>query len=297
MALPSPACRRHHDLTPPTEEGTTQTDHVFVSVCRVFMVETKSMGGWNYGRKWDRQWSQVFPSRGGNYRFQNPLRQNHGQVRPVEDALAGVDLPDGTVNSVVLFVCGADLKRHRPENVTVGRGGFRYIPSFKARVLSKAQVAAACAAIRAGRLGRWRGTERRHARHLRARHDGVPAEVCPQCGRAMVLRTARRGRGRGTVEGVQGYSGLSAGGSGGRPGLRGYHRTTVAGSGSSQSGSLSPWARSSTGTRCPKSRTPPTGAALLRRNCLSGYLSLLLLQGRGGSLTRHGACTVARRYR
>ena len=273
MALPSPACRRRHDVTLPTEGGTTQTDHVFVSACGVFVVETSSVGDGTTGANGAAIRRRYFRAGGTGFRTRC---ENHGQVRAVEDSLAGVGLPDRALNSVVVLVGGVGLKRQRPENVTVGRGGFRYIPSFKTRVLSKAQIAAACAVIRVGRLMRWWGTKRRHARHLRARHDGVPAEVCPQCGRAMVLRTARRGRGRETVQGVQGYSGLSADGSGGRPGLRGWHRTTVAGSGYSQSGSLPPWTTSSTGTRCPKSRTPPTGAALLRRNCLSGYLSLLL---------------------
>lgn len=192
LALPSPAYRRYHNVTLSTEDGTTQIDHVIVSVFGVFVVETKNMRGWIYGRKWDRQWSQVFPGR-GKYRFQNPLRQNHRHVRAVEEALRGIGLPEGAVKSVVVFTGGAELKRKAPENVTLGRGGIRYVRSFGTAVLSEAQAAAACAAIEAARLRRWWGTSRRHARSLEERHDGARRRACPQCGRRMVLRTGQRG--------------------------------------------------------------------------------------------------------
>ena len=45
LALPSTVYRRYHDVTLPTVNGTTQIDHVLVSVFGVFVVETKNMGG------------------------------------------------------------------------------------------------------------------------------------------------------------------------------------------------------------------------------------------------------------
>ena len=192
LTLPSPEYRRYHNVTLRTADGTTQIDHVIVSVFGVFVVETKNMRGLIYGRKWDREWSQVFPGR-GKFRFQNPLRQNHRHVRAVEDALRDIGLPEGAVKSVVVFAGGAELKRRLPENVTVGLGGSRYLRSFRTVVLSEAQAAAACAAIEAARMRRSWGTKRRHARGLEERHDGARRRACPQCGRRMVLRTGQRG--------------------------------------------------------------------------------------------------------
>ncbi len=54
LALPSSVYRRYHDVTLPTAGGTTQIDHVFVSVFGVFVVETKNMNGWIYGRAQNR---------------------------------------------------------------------------------------------------------------------------------------------------------------------------------------------------------------------------------------------------
>ena len=49
LTLPPSVYRRYLDVTLPTVDGTTQIDHVFVSVFGVFVVETKNKGGWIFG--------------------------------------------------------------------------------------------------------------------------------------------------------------------------------------------------------------------------------------------------------
>ena len=192
LALPSSEYRRYHNLTLPTAYGTTQIDHVFVSVYGVFVVETKNMGGWIFGRKWDRQWTQVFPG-ARKFRFQNPIRQNHKHVRAIEETLAQMGLPGEAVISVVIFVGDAELKRKMPENVTVGPAGARYIRSFTTRILSEGQVAEICTAIETVRKKRSWGTNRRHTRSVQQRKNEATSRPCPRCGRKMMLRTAKRG--------------------------------------------------------------------------------------------------------
>ena len=195
LALPSSVYRRHHDVTLPTAGGTTQIDHVFVSVFGVFVVETKNMNGWIYGRAQNREWTQVFPG-GQKFRFQNPIRQNYGHVKAVEDALTGMGLPKVVVKSVVVFVGEAELKSEMPENVTVGFDAARYIRSFQNRILTEGQVAEICAAIESGRMKPSWGTDRQHIRNVQQR-TGSTQRRCPRCGRRMVLRTARRGSNEG----------------------------------------------------------------------------------------------------
>ena len=193
--LPSSAYRRYHNVTLPTASGTTQIDHIFVSVFGVFVVETKNMAGWIFGSERDREWTQVF--RGGKkYKFRNPLRQNYGHVRALEAALAEIRLPRGTVRSVVVFVGKAQFRRAMPANVTVGLDGTRYIQSFRTPVLSDEQVASICQVIDSRRMNPSWATDRKHVRNLRRRYSSE-ARSCPRCGRKMVLRTARRGRGAG----------------------------------------------------------------------------------------------------
>ena len=43
------------NVTLPTEDGTTQIDHIIASVYGVFVVETKNMKGWIFGAKISRR--------------------------------------------------------------------------------------------------------------------------------------------------------------------------------------------------------------------------------------------------
>lgn len=191
LTLPSSIYRQYHNVTLPIAGRTTQIDHVFVSAFGVFVVETKNMAGWIFGSERDREWTQVFPS-GRKFKFQNPLRQNYGHIRALEEALVSMKLPKGVIRSVIVFVGNAELKREMPENVTVGLGGSRYIRSFKQRALSDAQVASICDLIESRRMEPTWMTSRQHVKNL-GRGSSPGKRRCPRCGQAMVLRTARRG--------------------------------------------------------------------------------------------------------
>ena len=192
LTLPSSQYRRYHNVTLPTSSGTTQIDHVFVSAFGIFVIETKNMAGWIFGRERDSVWTQVFRS-GGKYTFQNPLRQNYRHVRALEEALRAIGKPGGAVKSVVVFVGSAELKRGMPENVTVGLGGSRYIRSFKAQVLSEAEVASICELIESQRLKPSWDTHRQHIRNLESKNSSS-RRSCPRCGQDMVLRTSQKGK-------------------------------------------------------------------------------------------------------
>ena len=196
LALPSSVYRRYHDVTLTTAAGsTTQIDHVFVSVFGVFVVETKNMSGWIFGTEKNRVWTQTFPN-GEKYKFQNPLRQNFGHVKAIEEILRGIGLPRGNVKSVVVFVGDAKLKLETPDNVTVGFGATEYIRSFQTRVLTDLQVLKICAAIESARMEQSWATNRQHVRNLKKRTESAQKQ-CPRCGKQMVLRTTRKGPNKG----------------------------------------------------------------------------------------------------
>src|SRR5437763_4468828 len=76
---------RFEDVIVPTANGTTQIDHVVVSSFGVFVIETKNVSGWIFGRENDAKWTQVLP--GKKRQFQNPLRQNYRHTRALADFL------------------------------------------------------------------------------------------------------------------------------------------------------------------------------------------------------------------
>ena len=46
------------NVTLPTEDGTTQIDHIIVSRYGVFVIETKNMKGWIFGNPQQKTWTQ-----------------------------------------------------------------------------------------------------------------------------------------------------------------------------------------------------------------------------------------------
>ena len=106
---------RINNVTLPAENGTTQIDHIIVSVYGVFVVETKNMKGRIFGSADQKTWTQKI------YRytnkFQNPLRQNYKHVKTLKSILG---LNDDQIHSVVAFVGDSIFKTAMSENVTYG---------------------------------------------------------------------------------------------------------------------------------------------------------------------------------
>ncbi|WP_150910428.1 nuclease-related domain-containing protein [Marinobacter halotolerans] len=156
---------RYHlikNVTLPTEDGTTQIDHVLVSEFGVFVVETKNMKGWIFGGPQQRFWTQkIYRS---NHRFQNPLHQNYKHVKTLQTL---VGLGDHQMRSVVVFVGDSTFKTPMPENVTEGLGYVRYVKAHRELVLSRAQVDEVRKKVAAGRLKDSFSTDRAHIRHLK----------------------------------------------------------------------------------------------------------------------------------
>lgn len=193
------------NVTLPTEDGTTQIDHIIVSRFGVFVIETKNYEGWIFGTPQQRMWTQKFPRT--SHRFQNPLHQNYKHVRTLVDLL---QLDSAVVHSLIVFVGGSTFKTPMPENVTAAGGYLRFIKSKTSMVLSAEQVGQITERVQRGRLAPSLNTDREHVRHVKAiverkqtaarplaagaSSDNESATgICPKCGCHLVHRTIRTG--------------------------------------------------------------------------------------------------------
>ena len=183
---------RYHlikNVTLPTGDGTTQIDHVIISVYGVFTVETKNMKGWIFGGQHQKNWTQKIYRR--SHSFQNPLHQNYKHTRTLQSLLG---LGDEQIFSVIAFVGDAKLKTPMPENVTRGNGFLRFIKARTTPVLTPEQVQTIIDTIEGGRLARSFQTHRDHVAHVKsivAEKSSAPG--CPKCGSVMVARMVRKG--------------------------------------------------------------------------------------------------------
>lgn len=189
------------NVTLPTENGTTQIDHIIVSPFGVFVVETKNMKGWIFGSEKQKTWTQQIYRQKRS--FQNPLHQNYKHTKALESAL-GLDA--GKVFSLVVFVGDSSFKTPMPDNVTAGGRYIRYIKSKTERLLCEDEVVRIVEQIELGRLKPSLRTHIEHARHVqgivqsKASTSVAPKmapkseeKTCPRCGSPMVLRISKKG--------------------------------------------------------------------------------------------------------
>lgn len=201
---------RVNNVTVPADvgQGTTQIDHIFVSVYGVFVIETKNINGWIFGGEYEAYWTQKLNKR-HSQKFQNPLRQNYKHTQALAELLG---LPAEKLVSVVVFVGDrTEFKTPMPPNVRICRGYVDYIKGHTAPILTPEEVDRVLAVIEEKRLSPGFKTDRQHVAHVRGLKDKADATVaapprqepapvveaaapaCPRCGAAMVRRTATKG--------------------------------------------------------------------------------------------------------
>ena len=139
MSLPGDTYRVINNVTiPDGQGGTTQIDHVVVSIYGLFVVETKHYKGWIFGAEGDRQWTQRIH---GNHsqKFQNPLRQNYKHTECLRELLG---LTKEQVKSVVVFTgdCRIKTPNKLPENVGYPRDCTQYIKAHLSAILTPAEA-------------------------------------------------------------------------------------------------------------------------------------------------------------
>jgi hypothetical protein len=152
-----------NNITLPTENGSTQIDHIIVSPYGVFVIETKNMKGWIYGGKDQRQWTQkIFKN---TNKFQNPLHQNYKHTKTLA-AILGID--HNKLFSVVVFVGNSTFKTAMPPSITQGSGYIKFIKSKKDIIFSKSEVDSIINAINKGKLKNSIKTHFNHANQVKS---------------------------------------------------------------------------------------------------------------------------------
>ncbi|HHF3290524.1 NERD domain-containing protein [Vibrio alginolyticus] len=177
------------DVTLPTNDGTTQVDHIVVSRYGIFVVETKNMKGWIFGSARQKQWTQKIYRHSS--KFQNPLHQNYKHIKALETLLG---CSEEHLHSVIVFIGDSTFKTEMPPNVTYARGSIRYIQQFNDVVFSDNDYAWLTESINRLKLKRGVITDLKHRKHVKeVVASKVSSNECPRCGSEMVLRETKRG--------------------------------------------------------------------------------------------------------
>ncbi|UOO93151.1 nuclease-related domain-containing protein [Vitreoscilla stercoraria] len=154
-----------NNVTLPTDDGTTQIDHIVLSPFGLFVIETKNMQGWIFGESHQAQWTQKFPTQ--SFSFQNPLRQNYKHTQTLIESL---NLKPSTVHSIIAFHEKAKFKQPRIQNVLYFNEVVSYIQQHQKTVFSTAEISAIHHKIQAIRKPNTRKTQNDHIQHLKNKH-------------------------------------------------------------------------------------------------------------------------------
>ena len=195
--LPEPDYVLIKNVTLPTEDGTTQIDHVVVSKFGLFVVETKNMKGWIYGSPTKKVWTQKIYRHTST--FQNPLHQNYKHTKALETAMG---CNPECIRSLVVFTGSCIFKTSMPDNVTYASGCLDYIQQFTLPVFTDAEVRNMIGLLNQIKLKPSFTTDLNHRRHVRdiktnkapgSSTSTVPSQTCQRCGSAMLLKEVKRG--------------------------------------------------------------------------------------------------------
>lgn len=183
-----------NDLMVETETGTSQIDHVIVSDYGVFVIETKNYKGWIFGDDKGRYWTQVIYKR--KEKFYNPVRQNQGHVKALRKVLA--DYPDLVYIPIVVFSINSELKTKTSGHVIYSTWLLRTIRQYKEPIISDSVRDDVLKRL-SGSNVKDRAARTKHVRDIKAFTE--PDNICPRCGRELVLRQGKYGQ----FKGCSGY--------------------------------------------------------------------------------------------
>lgn len=111
-------------ILPSENNSSTQIDHVIVSKCGIFVIESKDYQGWIFGDKDQATWTQSLPGGNNKFQFQNPIRQNYAHIMALKKLLPFVN---DSFYSIVVFSDRSEFKTTMPEDVVNLSGLIGYI--------------------------------------------------------------------------------------------------------------------------------------------------------------------------
>lgn len=178
-----------------TERGTTQIDHVVVSVYGLFVIETKNYKGWIYGCEKDDNWTQNIY--GKKNKFMNPLHQNYKHTLAIKKLLK--DYNGIPVIPIVAFSRDCELK-----NKDIYKSHVIYmneirivIREYTEKVLTEGQIHNIVEILKNANTesAELRGEHVSSInKRLNENAEKAAAGICPRCGGKLVERGGRNGK-------------------------------------------------------------------------------------------------------
>lgn len=179
-----------HNVMLRTERGTSQVDHIVVSVYGIFVIEVKNYAGWISGSENSNQWTQTLYKT--KKRFMNPIHQNYGHVKAIKALLQDNVIP---IYPIVAFAGDVTLKVSVQNAVVVKFGALndtiRRLSTE--RVMDESRVQEIVTVLREGNIDSVKNRSV-HVAEIKQKKNAVQAGSCPRCGGQLIERNGKYGR-------------------------------------------------------------------------------------------------------
>lgn len=177
-----------------SDSGTSQVDHIIVSVYGIFVIETKNYQGIIYGSEKSSMWTQNIY--GNKKEFKNPIHQNYGHIKTIQAHLP--EFPDVPIKSVIAFSDNSTLKVSTSTNVVNFSQVLTCIKAMSAdKVLSVEDMEKIVKKLSGDNIEK---SGQRKAHNMQANAAKVNTErcisdrICPKCGGELVVRQGKNGQ-------------------------------------------------------------------------------------------------------
>ena len=195
----------------PKDNGdTSEVDVVFITQKGIFVFESKNYSGWIFGDEKSTKWTAMLPNKQKNL-FYNPILQNKTHVKWMKNYV-GEDIP---IFSIIVFSERCELKKVTVDssNVKVIKRDRTYaavrdiwdkspdvVSEEKINELydSLAKLTNVDEAVKAAHIDNINQKYKQEKKIQELPEKEEQQElICPRCGSALVLRTARKGKNAG----------------------------------------------------------------------------------------------------
>lgn len=168
------------------ENKTSQIDHIVINPNGVFVIETKNYSGRIYGQESQLEWTQVLNYGRVKNKVYNPIKQNKTHIYHISNLLP----PTTPVHSVVVFVQGNT--KYINANGVYTLGGLRgVLKRSRETTLSAEQMEEIYSLL--SNATDSSVSNREHIQNIRAMSQSISNDICPRCGKNLVLRHGKNG--------------------------------------------------------------------------------------------------------
>lgn len=176
-----------NDIIIDNGDRTCQIDHIVISKCGIFVIETKNYSGIIYGEERSNKWTQVLGYGKVKNQFYNPIKQNNTHIY----ALNKLFNRKIVFYNVVVFFRNSltKLKINNVIELSQLNSYLRQKMDSEPEIYSENEIEQIYNTILNSRNMQVNNKE--HVQNIETMKQNIKANICPRCGGSLVLRKGK----------------------------------------------------------------------------------------------------------